>query len=141
MPALSKDDLDSQLGISGTDSATRSEDWQSIHAAAPRGLRSLYAICLAGNFNRTSLAVATGARQDHSHLPRGRDRVWNDWTFRQRNRQRSAGHVRHDSNAQTTRAVAARDDLRKAHSGDGLEASVSWFIEHLDDASREPPGH
>src|SRR6266550_1296412 len=74
-----------------------------------------------------------------SQLLQEQDRVIR--TFRQYHRQRSAGYVRHDHHAQAAKPVAARNDLRKAHSGDGLEPSVPRFIEHLDDASRKPSGH
>ena len=37
--------------------------------------------------------------------------------------------------------VAAGNDVRKAHSGDGREAAVSRSLEHVDHASAEPPGH
>src|SRR6266581_7903845 len=34
--------------------------------------------------------------------------------------------------------MAAGDDLRKAHSRDGRETPVSWVVQYLDHASREP---
>ncbi len=36
-------------------------------------------------------------------------------------------------------AMAAGDDLRKAHSRNGRETPVSWVVQHLDHAGRKPP--
>src|SRR6266478_3520555 len=35
--------------------------------------------------------------------------------------------------------MAAGDDLRKAHSGNGREAPISWPVQHLDYAGRKAP--
>src|SRR3989441_12824018 len=56
-------------------------------------------------------------------------------------RSRSLEHVRHDDHAQAAQPVATRDDIRKAHPGDGRETPVPRPVEYLDHAGREPPGH
>ncbi len=37
--------------------------------------------------------------------------------------------------------MARRNDLRRAHPGDGRKAAVPGTLEYLDDAGRESPGH
>ena len=117
------------------------QDRQSVHATAVRRIKPLHADRSSRNFHLISGRSDAEAGSDHTHVSGGRNRIRLRRTFRYRNRQRTARHVRHDDHAQTARPMAKRHDLRSAHCRDGRPPALPRPLQLLDDAGRESARH
>jgi Cu(I)/Ag(I) efflux system membrane protein CusA/SilA len=84
--AVPQNHVAAQFGFSGRHPSSRASYWKSVHAAPLRRFGSLHADCPAWNLHWASVATASGARHNHSHVPRSRDRLRFHRAFRQRDR-------------------------------------------------------
>ncbi len=116
-------------------------DRQRVHAADRRGNGAVHADDAARRERREGEGGPAHPGQPAGDLSRGRARVGQGGARDHGDRSGRPRHVRDDDHAEAGRCVAAGDDVRSPHRGNGLRRACRRRDERVDDADQGSHRH